>query len=431
MSLTKDQQTILDKIVDSVSESYYQKDTESRMFSITGNAGTGKSYLTSKIATALDEKYISVKLTAPTHKAAAVLRELITGLEVSTIHSHLCLKVTEDTNTGVRSLSADRDFKPGRADVLLVDEFSMIDNELFQHIIRFLNTGYVKYVVFIGDHYQLPPVNNEFSILDEVPIENQMFLYEILRQAADNPVIQLSAICVDHIKKAKSKQSLINEIIAFGTHEQIKYYNQKEEFFEAFIADQNDNSVILSYTNNAVYQNNKIARIFKKGENIPDYVQGDRLIFQDMYKLDSNTFQNNQEVVVKKSTLAKDAKYDVNYWNLFTDCGKVKAIAGDSLTHWNDIIKRMANDAVIEKDNQLRRQKWAMYFRIKKKFADTKLHYSSTIHKSQGSTYPNVYLDLTAMNYLENNIFCRLAYVGITRTSNQLHLLSHQSSVNY
>lgn len=423
MGLTNDQLHIQQEIMSCVSEPFRSKKLASRMFSITGNAGTGKSYLTSKIAHALDDNLISVKLTAPTHKAAAVLRQMISELEASTIHSHLCLKMSENTDTGAKTLVSDSKVRPNKVDVLFVDEFSMIDQEMFDHIVGFLRRGFAHYVVFIGDHFQLPPVNQEFSILDHVLAENQFKLTEILRQAADNPVIQMSQVCVQHIKQGSSKSALMEQLAEFANSDKITLHIDQVEFLEAFISDDNDDAVILSYTNSSVDQNNVVARAFKKGEDIAELVSGDRLVLQELYEHKSETFQNNQEVSVRSAVLKQHKQHKVDYWDVKTDQGIIHVIANSARAEWTRILKTIANEAVSERDSSARRQKWAIYFRVKKTFAEVKFHYSSTIHKSQGSTYPRVYLDLTKMSYVDDNMFSRLAYVGITRTAGELHLL--------
>jgi exodeoxyribonuclease-5 len=423
MSLTVDQQMIADAVVRHTGAPTKNKSIADRLLLITGNAGTGKSYLTSTIAHELAQLKL-VKLTAPTHKAASVLREMIgfSEIDVSTIHSHLRLKVSDDTNTGIRKLLPDKSATSKRVDILIVDEFSMIDRELYEYIIAFLKRDLVKYVIFVGDHYQLPPVNDDFSVLQEVPREQQFMLTQVLRQAADNPVIQLSQHCVEHIKLGKTKQSLLSTIATFSAA-QIHIHTDHIEFLEAFIVDPDDDAVILSYTNSAVDQNNLVARAFKKGEDIDDFIPTDRLIFQEMYEYGDTTYANNQEVEVVSAVRKHYSKYGVDFWELETSHGTVETVANSSLDQWKQTLQLMANEAVRERDDSARRQKWGMYFGAKKTFAETKFHYSSTIHKSQGSTYPRVYLDLTKMHYTEDNLFCRLAYVGITRTSGELHIL--------
>jgi exodeoxyribonuclease V alpha subunit len=114
---------------------------------MTGGAGSGKTYAVSTIVSIAERLERKVVLAAPTGKAAKRLEEVV-GPEASTIHRLL----------GFNGHSYARDaLNPVEADILVVDESSMIDIplawRLFQAIDRAKTT-----VVLVGDHNQLPPV---------------------------------------------------------------------------------------------------------------------------------------------------------------------------------------------------------------------------------------------------------------------------------
>ncbi len=126
-----------------------------------------------------------VILSAPTHKAVAVLaRKLseakIQGVPCRTIQSVLSLKPKPHTDRLI--FQRDRGAEPVTADVGVVDECSMVDEDLFRHIKRHLPNAFV---LFVGDPAQLPPVGD---------IESQTFRVQkrshpttIVRQAAGIP----------------------------------------------------------------------------------------------------------------------------------------------------------------------------------------------------------------------------------------------------
>ena len=96
---------------------------------LTGHAGSGKTYLMQRLTINMKAKSRRVILTAPTHKAVAVLaRKLaeaeITGVPCRTIHSVLSL--TPKPNTDRMEFARDRDAEPILADVVVVDECSMV-----------------------------------------------------------------------------------------------------------------------------------------------------------------------------------------------------------------------------------------------------------------------------------------------------------------
>jgi len=167
---------------------------------IAGFAGSGKSYLIKYLINVLDT-YNKTQLaimpndpitmphfTATTNKAAAVLGDMLNySRPTQTIHSLLGLKVKNDYNKGTTYLESTDRTKEMEGVVIFIDEASMIERKLYS-IIKQL-TSKCK-VVYIGDDYQLPPVFEKNSIVFKNP--NTIHLKEIQRQAAHNPVIQLS-----------------------------------------------------------------------------------------------------------------------------------------------------------------------------------------------------------------------------------------------
>jgi exodeoxyribonuclease V alpha subunit len=101
-----------------------------------GGAGTGKTTLIRKVA----EAYRGVTLLAPTGKAAKRLEE-VTGLKTKTIHAFLL----------------DREVREEPVGLLVVDEFSMVSSWLLWALLG--ATGYATPLLFVGDPFQLPPVD--------------------------------------------------------------------------------------------------------------------------------------------------------------------------------------------------------------------------------------------------------------------------------
>ncbi|WP_428491717.1 AAA family ATPase [Rhodopila sp.] len=130
---------------------------------LVGAAGTGKTYLMQNLARDWRDKKLSVAMTAPTHKAVAVLSSKLrqaglVEIPCRTIHSLLGLKPKPDGDklTFVR----DRKAEPIDADVVVIDEASMIPAELMAHIRRHMTRAFV---LFSGDKAQLPPKEAHFA----------------------------------------------------------------------------------------------------------------------------------------------------------------------------------------------------------------------------------------------------------------------------
>ncbi len=149
---------------------------------ITGGPGTGKSTITGSIIKLLKERNCSVLLAAPTGRAAKRLSET-TGLEAKTIHRLLEFKPTEET-----IFVRDRE-NPLDADMIIIDETSMVDIILMNHLLNAVETG--SHVLFVGDKDQLPSVGagNVLQDLIESTVIPVVVLDTIFRQAEDSYII--------------------------------------------------------------------------------------------------------------------------------------------------------------------------------------------------------------------------------------------------
>lgn len=143
-------------------------------YALAGYAGTGKSTLAKLIAAECGK---TVYL-AYTGKAANVLRDK--GCQnVSTIHSAIYDFIGEDDD-GNPMFDQGADVDLHKADLVIVDEFSMLPEDL----VRDLQATGARKILYLGDPFQLPPVNGE------CPIKPDFFLEEIHRQALDSPILR-------------------------------------------------------------------------------------------------------------------------------------------------------------------------------------------------------------------------------------------------
>lgn len=152
---------------------------------ITGGPGTGKTTILNGLLSLFSQMGLHCILAAPTGRAAKRLTE-VTGEDASTIHR--LLEAGIDQNTGKMFFARDED-NPLKADVVIVDEMSMVDVLLLDNLLRAVKAG--KRLILVGDPDQLPPVGPGFPFGDMLRSEQlpAVRLTEIFRQAQESLIV--------------------------------------------------------------------------------------------------------------------------------------------------------------------------------------------------------------------------------------------------
>ena len=154
---------------------------------ITGGPGTGKTTTINAIIKYFEQDYKEILLAAPTGRAAKRMTEA-TGWEAKTIHRMLDLSgELEDTSAGAR-FDRNED-NPLEADVVIIDEMSMVDMFLMSALLRAIEPG--TRLILVGDVDQLPSVGPG-NVLRDI-IDSDCFktvkLTKIFRQAEESDIV--------------------------------------------------------------------------------------------------------------------------------------------------------------------------------------------------------------------------------------------------
>jgi len=168
--------------------SRWLKEGRKPVFRLFGYAGTGKTTLARHFASHVDGQ---VQFAAFTGKAAQVLRSK-GAVNARTIHSLIYRprgeEAVEDETTGKTSInptfSLNRQSPVARAALIVVDECSMVDEELGRDLMSFGTP-----ILVLGDPAQLPPISGGGFFTEHEP---DHLLTEIHRQARDNPIIRMA-----------------------------------------------------------------------------------------------------------------------------------------------------------------------------------------------------------------------------------------------
>ena len=119
--------------------------------------GTGKTTITKFLVEIYNREELKIEIAAPTGKAAKRISE-VTGHTASTVHRLLEIGKYEDSSIEKIFL----DIKPIYADIVIIDEASMMDTYMITYIVRAVQKG--TRLVIIGDINQLPSVGPRKSI---------------------------------------------------------------------------------------------------------------------------------------------------------------------------------------------------------------------------------------------------------------------------
>ncbi|MBO5828759.1 MAG: AAA family ATPase [Paludibacteraceae bacterium] len=378
---------------------------------LNGFAGAGKTASTQGIINMLKDNDKSFRLMSPTGRAAKVLHEN-TNEPASTIHRGLGYIPPNNWTYNK--------YQPLDCDVVIVDEFSMVDIWLFKRLLDAIDFKHTKLLI-IGDNAQLPSVScgnllhdfMEANIIPTVTL-NKIFRYSsggLMRVATD------TRCCKEYLTKDMKAKAT-----TFGDNQDYMFIDLASELIPKNVVAlykkllDNGNSIediqVLTAKNvgdcGSVQLNNMIQRVanpnygsevnMKVGDTT--YYQGD-LILQTV---------NNYT-----AELVNDEK-DMN-WVLEDEPQTAFVANGETA-----IIEEIYNTYIIANFNGIR----VKYYRNDMNMV--KLGYAISIHKSQGGGFKTVILCSPQSHIFMLN--SNLLYVGLTRMKEKLYHLGSLQSVN-
>lgn len=186
---------------------------ENNVCIITGGPGTGKTTIIKTVIDLYEEQGKKVVLCAPTGRAAKRMTET-TGKEAKTLHRLLEIGKIEEED---KYESVNYQVEPLDADIVIVDEMSMVDLFLMNHLVKALYQG--SKLILVGDVDQLPSVGPGSILKDMIRSEKitTIILNKIFRQAAKSKIILNS--------------HRVNEGEKFLSKEEVEGQDLKEDFF--------------------------------------------------------------------------------------------------------------------------------------------------------------------------------------------------------
>jgi len=433
---------------------------------IRGYAGTGKTFLTTKIIEKLlSKKNIKVCLTAPTNKAVKVLRDksnfVDVNLKFSTIHSLLGLEEKIMPNGEVKFVnSAKRDIVSlGDFDIIVVDEVSMLNNELLvgsKDVIGLLEVAEdnAVHLLFVGDPKQIPPVNSKDTYVFSDPDKYDIKVWElnnIVRQSKGSPIIDLTL-------KIRKRMGLADALLASGRKDNFNLDTSEgvaviapedkdalmEILHSQFTSDNfkanPDYAKVIAFTNKTVgIFNQKIrSMIYGVPANKLDKIYVGEKLFANSPIVEGRG--RDQKLIVTTNSEFEVESYSIEegnfdgaeltyyHVNIFTSDGDYKSIkvihekSEEDLKLILDYCSSNAKKAL--KGSFEAMNWWGKFYEAKRMFADIGYNYAITAHKSQGSTYETAFVvesDIDIQRDIENRN--RIKYTAFTRPSKRLVII--------
>lgn len=430
--LNPDQQSALAKI-----EAAEEPGTR---FLLTGFAGSGKTTLLQRFASNAQRRGRRIVLTAPTHKAVSVLRRKLVqagveGVDCRTIHSLLSLRPRSHGDR--RVFERDSRAEPVLADIVVIDECSMIDEQMFRHIKRYLP---VSFVLFVGDPAQLPPVGEAESLT--FGTRRRAHLNTIVRQASDNPILKTAGIIRESQGKNAdwswcAKSTLDSGHGVFMPNGNVYRWMEKAFTSEAFDKDP-DSFRYLAWTNKRVDEVNRLVRRWRYGESIPTpFMPGERAMFRAPVIIDGTLlFSTNEEATIVSiephlithrvsSGLGLSSwTANVQVWRtvLRDESGAQKSVnLPRNELEFGRVLDRFRDEAAED------RSRWKQMHDFESSFARMQAPYALTVHCSQGSTFLSAFVDVPDIRRRQgtNLLECQqLCYVAVTRASERVMLIA-------
>ncbi|NCB91887.1 MAG: ATP-dependent RecD-like DNA helicase [Clostridia bacterium] len=378
---------------------------------ITGGPGTGKTTTINAIIQFFELEGMDIFLAAPTGRAAKRMTET-TGYEASTIHRLLELSGMMEESAKAAHFERNEE-NPLEADVIIIDEMSMVDISLMHALLSAIQVG--TRLILVGDVNQLPSVGPG-SVLKDI-IDSQRFcvvkLNKIFRQATESDIVV-------NAHKINAGEEVCTD-------------NKSKDFF--FLKRYDADVIIASI-------------VYLVQKKLPPYVDAKPLEIQVLTPMRKGLLGVERlNEVLQKYLNPPDKKKREREHNggLFREGDKVMQIRNNYQLEWEirgkygiPVEKGIGvfngDMGIVEEINTFAETMTIVYEECRyveysfKQLEELELAYAVTIHKSQGSEYPAVILPLLGgpRMLMSRN----LLYTAVTRARKCVTVVGSEATFN-
>ena len=348
---------------------------------IVGGPGTGKTTIVKAMVNMFKDyyPYNNLIVVAPTGRAAKRINE-ICDVEAKTIHS--LLRWNLETNTFVYNID-----NPILYDTIIIDEFSMVDNNLFASLLKACKN--VKKICVIGDDNQLPSIKPGY-VLNDLIESNKFVVTHLIsnyRQSSGSEIISLS-------------NDIINNDI------DLSRYNSDIKFFDV----KKDNFNLIDMINDDL--NNGFSL---------DEIQ----VLAPMYKGEWGIDNLNIQLQNTFNPKDKDKNEKPYGQYIFREKDKILQLKNRPMDDvYNGDIGILENIDLKEKSILVNYNGIYCFYNYEE-LIELSLAYAMSVHKSQGSEYQVVYFIISRNNLHMLNK--KLIYTAISRAKVKLTIIGEES----
>ena len=385
-------------VLDEMQKRAVQEAAEHGLLVLTGGPGTGKTTTINAIIRYFEGEGAELRLAAPTGRAAKRMTET-TGYEAQTIHRLLELSgMPEDDREG-QPIHFERNAEnPLDADVIIIDEMSMVDIHLMHSLLMAVTAG--TRLILVGDENQLPSVGPG-NVLHDI-IRSAQFpvveLKKIFRQASESDIVvnahkinkgeqvELNNKSRDFFFLKRYDADIIIRVVIALIQEKLPKYVEAKPF----------EIQVLTPMRKGLLGVERLNQILQRYLNPPDPSRKEKEIGQGLLREGDKVMQvrNNYQME----------------WEIRGRYG-IAIEKGVGVFNGDTGIIRTINDFSETAEIEFEDGRWAEY--SFKQLDELELAYAVTIHKSQGSEYPAVIIPLLSGPRMLMNR--NLLYTAVTR----------------
>ena len=426
-----------------------------------GSAGTGKTTLAAAIVNGLLSLQQQIVLLAPTGRSAKVF-SLYANTEASTIHR----RIYRQRTAGDLASGFQLGFNAAKDTLFIVDEASMINNELLDDLVQYVYSGSNCRLMLIGDRAQLPPVGESDSpaLLPDVLRSYYMKVHEadlnqVLRQSEQSGILWNATMIRGEWREERGERIVLPKIrfLGFADIHVVSGDELIDQLGSSYSRVGTDGTIVIT-------RSNKRANIYNRGIRSMILDREEELCYGDKLMIVKNNYKPTQKEG-SSSPLSSPPSRDgsgVGFFIANGDHAVVRRVRNHqelygfrfadvtmTFPDYDDteltctvILDTLTSDApalTSEQQQQLYEGVLADYADIRfksermKKLKEDRYYnalqikygYAVTCHKAQGGQWEHVYID---QGYMTDEMltpeYIHWLYTAFTRATEQLYLVN-------